>query len=321
MRSGPVPHHRGYLHETAFYGSDEEFLAIVLPFVTGGVEAGEPTVVALAEHNAKLLHGELPRVAGITFMPATDQYARPATAIRGYRSLLAQHVAAGAEQIRVVGDVPHPGVGAPGDSWIRYEAAVNHAYDDFPLWGLCPYDTRTTPEPVLADVTRTHPHIATTDGRHLVNSAYQDPARLLTRRAAAVDALEFGPPTTELLNPSAHAARYAVVAAAGRTRLSLDQVTDLVFAASESVSNGLVHGRGPVLFRLWIDQNRAVVTVTDRGAGPADPLTGLVPSIDSRSAGVGLWVTHQACDYVALDRHAAGFTIRVIVGPPDLITF
>ena len=32
MRTGAAAGHRGYFHETAFYSSAEEFLAIVVPF-------------------------------------------------------------------------------------------------------------------------------------------------------------------------------------------------------------------------------------------------------------------------------------------------
>ena len=66
---------------------------------------------------------------------------------------------------RVASEVPHPGVGAPWDGWARYEAAINRAYAEFPLWGLCAYDTRITPGAVLDDVARTHPHLATAHGR------------------------------------------------------------------------------------------------------------------------------------------------------------
>jgi hypothetical protein len=70
----------------------------------------------------------------------------------------------------VASEVPHPGVGAPWDGWARYEAAVNRAYAEFPLWGLCAYDTRITPGPVLDDVARTHPYFATADGPRIIRA-------------------------------------------------------------------------------------------------------------------------------------------------------
>ena len=46
MRSGAAASYSGYFHEAAFYDSDDEFLAIVVPFLTEGVEAREPAMVA-----------------------------------------------------------------------------------------------------------------------------------------------------------------------------------------------------------------------------------------------------------------------------------
>lgn len=159
MRSGAAAGHRGYFHETAFYDSDDEFLALIVPFFTDGLAAGEPVVSAFAPANQQLVRDAFGPGTGICYLGGETQYLRPAGAIRRYRDLFAGYVAEGARQIRVAGDVPHPGTGASWDWWARYEATVNHAYDDFPVWGICPYDTRTAPEHVLADVRRTHPHV------------------------------------------------------------------------------------------------------------------------------------------------------------------
>lgn len=81
----------------------------------------------------------------------------------------------GAPRVRVVGQVPDPATGARWDGWVRYEAAVNQLYAPFDVWGLCPYDTRSTPGHVLADVERTHAHLAEPDGRHRPNPRYTPP--------------------------------------------------------------------------------------------------------------------------------------------------
>ncbi|MGH3802699.1 MAG: MEDS domain-containing protein, partial [Pseudonocardiaceae bacterium] len=137
MRTGAATGHHGYFHEAALYGSDDEFLSMVIPFLEGGAEAGEPIVVALGETNTKLVQAGMGNTSNVSFMDANAHYNRPASVIKSYRQLLAAHVARGAPQIRVVGDVPHPGVGRQWEKWARYEAVINHAFDDFPLWGLC----------------------------------------------------------------------------------------------------------------------------------------------------------------------------------------
>ncbi|HEX7304901.1 sensor histidine kinase [Lentzea sp.] len=299
----------GFFHETAFYGSDDDFLALVVPFLEDGLRADEAVVVACAEQNTGLVRSALG--ADVVYLPGADQYSRPSEAISTYRDFFHEHTEAGARQMRVVGDVPHPGTGASWDWWARYEAAVNQAYAEFPVWGLCPYDMRTTPEDVLADVVRTHPNIATALGTHEVNPGFRE-GLAGTRQVA--DELERCAPLVDLVDASAGAVREAVGGVLGAIALSEDGAHDVVYAASEIVTNGLTHGVAPVRFRLWADESRVVVAVTDRGPGPSDPLAGLVPTTATRTAGLGLWILHRTCDYVAMGQDSDGFTVRVSVG-------
>jgi anti-sigma regulatory factor (Ser/Thr protein kinase) len=312
MRSGAAAGHSGYFHETAFYSSDAELLGVVVPFLQDGIDAGEPVVVAFGPHNEKSLRAAMD-TSKLTVVRADEQYLRPAVAIRKYRELLAEYTAGGAQQIRVVGDVPHPGVGEPWDWWARYEAAINHAYDDFPVWGLCPYDTRTAPEAVLEDVRRTHPRVATADGRHLHNDRYEDPAGFLPPwRDAPRPEPEPGRPFAELTDPTAALARRVTHEALVDTRLDPAHAEDFVMAVSEVVTNAFVHGRPPVVLRLWRGPGRAVATVTDRGAGPVDPFAGLTATTSTESAGLGLWIAHQVCRHVAMYTDDEGFVVRLV---------
>jgi anti-sigma regulatory factor (Ser/Thr protein kinase) len=246
------------------------------------------------------------------------QYARPASAIKKYRTMMAAHVAGGAGQIRIVGDVPHPGLGASWDWWARYEATVNHAFDDFPLWGLCPYDTRITPDSVLDDVARTHPHIVSADGEHRPNAGFEDPAGFLRHLdSAKPDPLELAPPSAELWSFTPSAARAAVIRVAASSGVSASDVDDLVIAVSEAVANADRHGVAPTRLRLWAGPDRIVATVTDQGRGPADPFAGLVPARNS-AGGLGLWIVHQICARVTMSTAEDGFTLRMVVGRPSV---
>ena len=304
----------GFYHETAFYGSDDDFLTIAVPFVEGGLRDGQPTLIACAETNTTLLRDVLGRDSAVTYLPRGDQYARPADALAGYRDIFSEHATQGAAQIRVIGEVPHPGVGVPWDWWGRYENAANQAFAEFPLWALCPYDTRITPPEVLADVARTHEYIATVSGEHLPSPDFGNGLPL---SGPVPDVLEQGSPRVSLVDPTPAAVREAVNAAIADTSLTEDNSHDIVYAASEIVTNGLTHGVAPVRFRLWADDSRVVVTVTDQGSGPSDPMAGLVPTTATRSAGLGLWILHRTCDYVSMGCEDDGFTVRVSVGGSD----
>lgn len=316
MRTGAAAGHTGYYHTAGCFGSDEELLELAVPFLADGVASGEPCVVVLDERNADSVRAALPDGADVTFLSGGAVYERPAAAIRSYRKILAGHVAAGASQIRIFGDLTAVTQGATWDWWARYESAINHAYDDFPLWSICAYDTRSTPRAALADVMRTHPRTALPDGRYVPNAGFTDPHLYLSEQRPPVpDPLQAGEPTVELLNPTLSEARQAVHAA-DRGDVSPTEVDDLVVAVSEAVANAQRHGLGPVRLQLWSGIDRLVATVTDAGVGPKDPFAGLLPAGDGTNGGLGLWIAHQSCNHVTLHRHADGFTIRLTAGNP-----
>jgi anti-sigma regulatory factor (Ser/Thr protein kinase) len=315
MRSGAAAGQTGFVHEAGYYGSDEEFLAMVVPFLSGGLNAGEPTFAVFTEPKIALLRDALPDPPAVTFLSGDVQYNRPAATIRAYRQVVTTQLAAGASQVRVAGGVPHPGVGTPWSGWARYEAAVNRAFADFPLRALCPYDTRITPDDVLADVARTHPRLVTAHGGLTVSADYIEPAEFLdTRIHAEPDPLEDFAPAMEMVDPATGAARRAVEGIALACGIPRDEVDDLVTAAHEAVTNALLYGRKPVRFRVWPGPRRVVVSVTDRGQGPSDPFAGLLPPARFPDAGLGLWLIHQLCRHVTMSRDERSFTIRLVAG-------
>ena len=309
----------GFVHETAFYGSDDDLLAVTVPFLEGGLAAGEATVVAFDHHNADLVRRAMPRAPDMIYLAGRDQYMRPAVTIARYRQVFADLVEGGAGRIRIVGDVPHPGVGVPWEAWGRYEAAANHAFVEFPVWGLCPYDTRTAPDHVLDEVRRTHPFVGTTEGAHDLNGSYEDPVLFMSGRGVPPpDVLEQRPPAVSLLAPTAAEARHAVADLALRSFLDSATIENLVVSVSETVANAVLHGVPPVEVLAWAVPDRMLVTVSDRGAGPVDPFAGLLPgrgSGDGRG-GLGMWISSQLCDEVTLVREPDRFTVRLVAGRP-----
>jgi len=318
MRSGAAQGHLGYFHEAALYESDEQLLEIVVPFVEGGLDAAEPTLVTFDGRTAEIVRAALSHREGITFLPP-GHYANPAQVILRYRKLVAAHVAAGAAQIRVVGEVPHPGLGADWDQWARYEAAINLAYHDLPVWGLCPYDLRIIPAFVIDDVLRTHPHLAHPDSGHERNLRFEDPAVFLRMRENTVR----GPPEERAADvaldaPSPAAARRAAHAVASTVGLAPSAIEKLVLAVSETVANALDYGRPPVRVRLWGEHDRVVAAISDGGDGPMDPFVGLLPPRPNAPRGRGLWIVHQLCQHVTMSRSSDGFTVHLVAEDPRI---
>ena len=312
MRTGAARGQVGHFHEAGFYGSDAEFRALIVPFVEEGVAAGEPVIIGYDDRKSGLLWSWLTDPSAVEFIGDKSLYATPARTIATYRRLFEFHVAMGARQIRIAGDVPHPGNGGRFEGWDRYESAVNTAWQDFPVWGRCLYDTTTAPAVVLDIVERTHPRIISPAGDHRASDRYQD-ALVFEGLPYAPDPLEASTPTIELVNRSAADARHALTQI-GSGRIPATTLEDLLIGVSEAVSNAKRHGRPPATVRIWAIPGRIVVAVHDQGHGPADHLAGLVPApgnTPDRRLGLGLWVMHQLDIDVALRHADDGFTVRL----------
>jgi anti-sigma regulatory factor (Ser/Thr protein kinase) len=312
MTTGTAHREVGYIHEAGFYGSDAEFRALIVPFAEEGIAAGEPVIIGYDDRKSDLVRSWVSDPSAVEFLGDKSLYATPAKAIATYRKMFEFHVAMGARQIRIAGDVPHPGNGRPFEGWDRYESAINTVWTGFPVWARCLYDTTTTPAAVLDIVGRTHPLIVSPSGTRRPSARYQD-ALAFEGLPYTPDPLEGAPPVAELVDRPAAEARRALTKV-GRGRVPSATLQDLLIGVTEAVTNAQSHGRPPVTVRIWGAPDRIVVTVHDTGPGPADHLAGLVPAPDStpdRRLGMGLWVMHQLDLDVTLRHTGDGFTVRL----------
>jgi anti-sigma regulatory factor (Ser/Thr protein kinase) len=122
--------------------------------------------------------------------------------------------------------------------------------------------------------------------------------------------VEASPPSAELLDPSPSTARAAVGAFAINSKLPPQEVENIVLATHEVVTNARLHGRPPVVLRLWVLPGRLTVTVTDTGTGPTNPFLGLRPPDHPHGSGLGLWISYQLVD-MTHRRHRDGYTVRL----------
>jgi len=84
-----------------------------VPFAEEGIAAGEKASLSSSVMTTvrAACRGRLTDPSAVTFIGDKSLYATPARAIATYRRLFEFHVAMGAGQVRIAGDVRHPGNG------------------------------------------------------------------------------------------------------------------------------------------------------------------------------------------------------------------
>jgi anti-sigma regulatory factor (Ser/Thr protein kinase) len=314
MRAGAARGHAGNFHEVGFYSSDAEFRSLIVPFAEEGIAAGEPVIIGYDDRKSGLLRSWLTDPSAVEFIADDSLYATPARAIATYQRLFEFHLAMGAAQIRIAGDVPHPGNGRRFEGWDRYECAINTVWRDFPVWSRCLYDTATAPAVVLDAAERTHPRMVSPSGGGHLSGTYQGVSEFQAL-AVAPDPLEQTAPIIELTGRPAAGVRRALTQV-GRGRVADAVLDDLLLGTSEAVNNAALYGCPPATVRIWAGPDRIVVHVHDHGPGPANPLAGLTPPTGSLAdAELGLWLAHQLGIEVALIYGDDDFTVRLRAGP------
>lgn len=306
------------VHAVSFYASEREWLDVCVSFCEAGLGNDEPIFAILTPPHAELLQAALDEPSRVVFLSREARYANPPEALRTLRDQCAEHLLGAAPPIRLVGEPPAPS-GLACDSWLRYEAAINHVVGGRSMRGLCLYPQQALSTGVQTELRRAHPVIVTPDGGHHPNADYRPPAAFTAHRVLTVsDPLEQHPAAIQLTDPHVATARHLVSDLAQFVDLEASDVDDLVLAVSEVVTNAIVHGRPPVCMRGWGVPRRVVLTVTDAGPGPDDPLAGLrLGASDAEHGGFGLWVAHQLCPELAMGATRDGFTVRLAAGFVD----
>jgi transcriptional regulator with XRE-family HTH domain len=175
-------------HRVLMYGSDEEFLATAIPFLHGGIERSESLLAVTTDARIELLRDTLDdRSQHVEFADSADWYRWPGAALYGYRTFVKERFDAGAAWIRIVGEPVWAGRSDPEiTAWTRYESLLNLSFASSPVTIVCPYDTRSLSEEVVADAHRTHPEVVR-GSETTVNPAYRGPEDFLLGPADLAD--------------------------------------------------------------------------------------------------------------------------------------
>ena len=303
-----------YQHDLLLHSSVDELTALAVPFLRAGLAEGDASVVVTRPETAAVLADALADDDRVTVLDAAEVYRqRTPAAVTAFRRLADQRAPEGG-LLRVLGETDFGPTARQWVEWQRYEAVINEALRDQPLWGVCVYDTSRLPDEVVEAGLRTHPYLVTADGRQ-VNPAYEQPADFLRSLPVPAEPLEQTRPLLQVDDVSDFVAlRHTVGQHLAALGGAPDAMDDLHLAIDEMSANAVRHGAPPVQLRLWASADRVVCTISDRGPGMDDPFAGYGPAhgSDLSRGGMGLWLARQLCDHVdVLDDGGAGLTVRL----------
>ncbi len=271
--------------------------------------AGDLTVAVVLPWVAEHVRAELPAVEVCELGPDTPRAPEGIT----FQLDLVRRARAAGQGLRVAGQVLAGGPRA-WDEQLRSEIAYEHLLGATPLSTLCLYDRRTTPPEVLAAALLTHPH-RWADRRVLPNPARLAPADAVAALGTPVEPLQATEPVYAVDDaPSLPELRHALSAALRGRFTDRDTEEDVHLAASEIAANAFRHGGRPVSARVWADDDRVVLTISDSGRPGFDGrLAGYRPAHgdDLSHGGMGLWLARKLCDHVDVEGSATGSTVRL----------
>jgi AcrR family transcriptional regulator len=288
------------VHDALIYSSDEEFVALLAPFLHEAVAVGEPAIAVTTPAKIALLRDALGTAAdSVSYLDANEFYRRPARSLTAYGALLDDLVRRDPERVRIVGEVQFGATDAERANWIEYEAVLNRALSGRKVWIVCPYDTRALPKSIVVDAYRTHPFVWT-DSQRASNAAYLEMEDdVHDRRTTELNG-------TELLrvtvadDSSATAALRSVAGAARAGGLVNEVVDDLALAVDDLLRRALEAG-GEATVRILRDGARWICDVGGPGVDAAlgvwaarlvaknvDVVSGSAPSVQlTFESGVG----------------------------------
>lgn len=299
-----------FRHEALLYSGWADFVTGTVPFIKGGLDAGEPVLVVESPAKIDLLRVALDRDADrVVFADMADVGANPARIIPAWQDFVARHGAEG-KRLRGIGEPIWQG--RTDDELVecqRHESLLNVAFGNGQAWWLlCPYDTERLDSAVIDEARRSHEFVSeggsalrSADFRGIDESGAPF-ARPLPDPGTTVREIAFR--AENLL-----AVRRMVVRAGTDAGLRAARIQDFVTAVNEVATNSLVHGGGTGTLRVWHDPARLTCEVRD--AGHYDrPLADRERPGPQASGPRGLWVANQLCDLLQIRTLAGGTVVR-----------
>ena len=301
-------------HAAAVVADEAELLAVALPFLDDGLRAGELVALSCLPDTVALLCRELgDRAQSLESDPRLSLLgSRAPDALETARRCLDRAKGSGAGRVRFLTGVDLGDDPADWRELQRYESVTNRLFDDAAS-AMCLYDRREVPPRVLDSVAATHPYLVHgTDWR--TSSAFQEPGVYIPSLPVPRAPMEDGEPVFAVDDaPTLAGLRHQLGAVFTALVADRDVRGDLHLAASEIAANAFRHGTRPVSARVWMDDDRLVCVIADRGTSYADPFSGFTPAhgLDLSRGGMGLWLARKLWDHVDVLPTPAGLSVRL----------
>lgn len=300
----------GFVHEALLYEDERSFLRGVVPFVTEGVGALEPTLVALPSWRLEQLSPELPTSPLLHTMAMDELGRNPGRMLPAWSDFLSR--SGPGATVRGVGEAAWPGrTHEELAECATHEGLLNLAFahaDAFHL--LCPYDVARLDPAVVVHALRTHPLVC--DGGVVRPSVSYDPGAGHSP-GAPLSPAPHGALVLAFDTATLRDVRRAVQRVAIDAGMVPGRVDELTLVVGEALSNSLRHGGGRGELVAWCDSKRVVCEIRDAGHVD-DVLAGRVRPDAHREDGRGLWIIHQLSDLVQLRRTKDGQSLRIAFG-------
>lgn len=297
----------GFVHQALFYAGEDEYVAGCREFVGTGLDQDEPILIAVPrEKHGMLRSGLNGRAERAEFIDMSELGRNPSRIIPVVREWSDGHRG---RRCRFIGEPIWPGR-SPSEmvEATRHEALLNLALGDSAISVLCPYDASGLDPRVIADAERTHPELWRC-GDYVASSGYADPMSIwcstewrLHEPRAEVTKIPLGQDLAALRRLVQNYSRLA--------GLGIPRSSDLVLAVNEVATNSLRYGGSEGELRMWLEGNRLVCEISDRGR-LKDPLVGRRRPEPNSASGRGLWLVNQVCDLVELRPGDSGTTVRL----------
>ncbi|MGW5050272.1 anti-sigma factor RsbA family regulatory protein [Actinokineospora sp. NPDC004072] len=297
-----------FIHPALFYRSDEEYLSVLVPFVTEGLAAGHPVAAAVPTPRLALLRTALDP-ARVTLIDMSEAGRNPTRIIAGVlRNFADNHPDT---HVRIIGEPIWAGRSElEYPACAQHEALINDAFATRDVTIVCPYDTTTLSPTAIADARETHPEIWEPHTRYA--SAHYAPEAVVSRYNLPLNGTPDAATFPVATSTDISAARRFTAHHARALGLPDHRIVDLELIATELITNSLTHAKSPCTLRLWRHGNHVVCEVTDNGQ-LTNPLAGRTPAPPNQPFGRGLLLVNDLSDLVRIHTTPTGTTLRSLL--------